>query len=48
MDPLDGTVNFSQAHPFFCVSLALYDGAEPLVGVVHAPRLGETFAAARG
>jgi myo-inositol-1(or 4)-monophosphatase len=48
VDPLDGTVNFSQAHPFFAVSIALYDGATPLVGVVHAPRLGETFAAAAG
>lgn len=48
IDPLDGTVNFSQAHPFFSVSVALYDGPEPLLGVVHAPRLGETFAAARG
>jgi len=48
VDPLDGTVNFSQAHPFFAVSLALYDGPRPLLGVVHAPRLGETFAAAAG
>jgi myo-inositol-1(or 4)-monophosphatase len=48
VDPLDGTVNFSQAHPFFAVSLALYQGNEPLVGVVHAPRLGETYAAAAG
>ncbi len=48
VDPLDGTVNFSQSHPFFAVSIALYDGARPLVGVVHAPALGETFAAGRG
>lgn len=48
VDPIDGTVNFSQSHPFFAVSIALYDGDEPLVGVVHAPRLGETFAAAAG
>lgn len=48
VDPLDGTVNFTQALPFFAVSLALYEGGEPLVGVVHAPRLGETFAAGRG
>jgi myo-inositol-1(or 4)-monophosphatase len=48
VDPLDGTVNFSQAHPFFAVSIALYQGSKPLVGVVHAPRLGETFAAAAG
>jgi myo-inositol-1(or 4)-monophosphatase len=48
VDPLDGTVNFSQAHPFFAVSIALYRGEEPLVGVVHAPRLQETFAARAG
>jgi len=48
VDPLDGTVNFSQAHPFFAVSIALYEGLTPLVAVVHAPRLGETFAAAAG
>ncbi len=48
VDPLDGTVNFSQAHPFFAVSIALYRGPEPLVAVVHAPRLRETFAARAG
>lgn len=48
VDPLDGTVNFSQAHPFFAVSVALYRGPEPLLGVVHAPRLRETFAARAG
>ncbi|MGQ0551909.1 MAG: inositol monophosphatase family protein [Planctomycetota bacterium] len=48
VDPLDGTVNFSHGHPFFAVSLALYDGARPVAGVVHAPRLGETFAMAAG
>ncbi|HZM00599.1 MAG TPA: inositol monophosphatase family protein [Planctomycetota bacterium] len=48
VDPLDGTVNFSQAHPFFAVSIALYEGPVPLAAVVHAPRLNETFAAAAG
>jgi myo-inositol-1(or 4)-monophosphatase len=48
VDPLDGTVNFSQAHPFFAVSIALYDGNQAVAGVVHAPRLGETFSAAAG
>jgi myo-inositol-1(or 4)-monophosphatase len=48
VDPIDGTVNFSQSHPFFAVSLALFDGLTPLVGVVHAPRLQETFAAGAG
>jgi len=48
VDPLDGTVNFSQAHPFFAVSIACYDGPRPVAAVVHAPRLQETFAAAAG
>jgi myo-inositol-1(or 4)-monophosphatase len=48
LDPLDGTVNFVHQLPAFAVSLALYRGREPLVAVVHAPRLGETFVATRG
>jgi myo-inositol-1(or 4)-monophosphatase len=47
LDPLDGTVNFVQGIPMFCVSAGLYLGTEPLVAVVHAPRLGETFTARR-
>ena len=48
LDPLDGTVNFVHGIPMFSVSLALYRGPVPLFGVVHAPRLGETFVGARG
>lgn len=48
LDPLDGTVNFVHGIPAFSVSIALYDGEIPLVGVVHAPKLGETFAARAG
>lgn len=48
VDPLDGTVNFVHGIPSFCVSLGLYDGIEPLFSVVHAPRLRETFVAAKG
>ncbi|MBL8863424.1 MAG: inositol monophosphatase [Planctomycetes bacterium] len=48
LDPLDGTVNFVYGIPLFCVSAGLYLGPEPLVAVVHAPRLGETFVARRG
>ncbi|MBL8858546.1 MAG: inositol monophosphatase [Planctomycetes bacterium] len=48
VDPLDGTVNFVHGIPVFSVSIGLYDGETPLVGVVHAPRLGETFTARRG
>lgn len=48
VDPLDGTVNFVHGLPFFCVSIALYEGKTPLIAVVHAPLLHETFVAAAG
>jgi myo-inositol-1(or 4)-monophosphatase len=47
VDPIDGTTNFAHGHPFFCVSIALYDGAEGLAGVVHAPALGTTWKASK-
>jgi len=43
VDPLDGTTNYAHEHPFFCIAVALVAGREPLLGVIHAPRLGETF-----
>jgi myo-inositol-1(or 4)-monophosphatase len=48
LDPLDGTLNFVHELPAFAVSIGLYRGTTPLVGVVHAPRLRETFAARAG
>ena len=46
VDPLDGTVNYANGIPFFCVSIALVVDGRPVVGVVHDPTRGETFAAA--
>jgi myo-inositol-1(or 4)-monophosphatase len=43
VDPLDGTNNFAQGIPIFCVSVALYEDGRPIVGVVHAPMLGEIY-----
>jgi myo-inositol-1(or 4)-monophosphatase len=40
VDPLDGTTNFVHGHPFWCVSIGLIAGADPLLGVVVAPSLG--------
>ncbi|MFT5284318.1 MAG: myo-inositol-1(or 4)-monophosphatase [Planctomycetota bacterium] len=48
VDPLDGTVNFVHGIPFFCVSMALYIGNQPLAAVVHLPVLRETFSASLG
>jgi len=43
VDPLDGTVNYSRGIDFCCVSVALLDGSEPVLGVVHDFGRGETF-----
>jgi myo-inositol-1(or 4)-monophosphatase len=48
VDPLDGTTNFVHGLPFFAVAIALAHQQQPVVGVVHAPALGETFVASRG
>jgi myo-inositol-1(or 4)-monophosphatase len=48
VDPIDGTTNFAHGHPFFCISLGLWDKGEPVAGVVHAPAMGVTYSAARG
>jgi myo-inositol-1(or 4)-monophosphatase len=50
VDPLDGTTNYVAGLPMFSVSLGcLEDGDRAAVlGVVHAPVFGETFAAVRG
>ncbi|MHC4547138.1 MAG: inositol monophosphatase family protein [Planctomycetota bacterium] len=48
IDPLDGTVNFLHGIPFWCVSLAVVEQDRLVAGVVHAPALRQTFAAAAG
>ena len=48
VDPLDGTVNYANGIPFFCVSIALVVDGRPTVGVVHDPTRLETFAATAG
>jgi myo-inositol-1(or 4)-monophosphatase len=40
IDPLDGTTNFVHGHPFWCVSVGLFVGPRPALGVVVAPTLG--------
>ncbi len=48
VDPLDGTVNFVHGVPHVAVSVALYDGTRPLLGVVLDVFRGEEFVAAAG
>lgn len=45
VDPLDGTVNYANGIPFFCVSIALVEDGRPAVGVIHDPTRDDTFAA---
>jgi myo-inositol-1(or 4)-monophosphatase len=45
IDPLDGTINYANGIPFFCVSIGLVEAGRPVVGVIHDPIRGETFAA---
>jgi myo-inositol-1(or 4)-monophosphatase len=48
VDPLDGTVNYANGIPVFCVSIALVVDGRPAVGAVHDPTRGETYAATVG
>jgi myo-inositol-1(or 4)-monophosphatase len=48
VDPIDGTRAFVIGDPRWCVSVALVVDGRPIAGVVHAPALDETYAAARG
>lgn len=48
VDPLDGTTNFSHGFPQFCVSIALLERGEPVVGVIYEPLRRWTFWAYAG
>jgi myo-inositol-1(or 4)-monophosphatase len=48
IDPLDGTTNFLQGLPVYCVSVACRRGGELLAAVIHDPEGGNVFSATRG
>jgi len=48
VDPLDGTREFLSGNGEYTVNVALVDEGTPVLGVVHAPALERTYAAARG
>src|SRR6185503_1644669 len=47
VDPLDGTVNYANGIPVFCVSIALVVDGVPTAGVILDPTRSEAFAATR-
>jgi myo-inositol-1(or 4)-monophosphatase len=48
IDPLDGTTNYIQGVPVYCVSIALMDNNEPVLGVVYEVGQQECFYAWKG
>jgi myo-inositol-1(or 4)-monophosphatase len=48
VDPIDGTKEFIQGIPEFCISVALVVGDRPVVGVVHNPSTNQTWHALVG
>lgn len=48
LDPLDGTANFSRDIPHWAASVGLAWRNKPVLGVIHAPELGQTLSCIRG
>jgi len=48
IDPLDGTTNYAHGFPWFCVSIAVYEGKKGLAGAIYQPTTGEMFSAVSG
>jgi myo-inositol-1(or 4)-monophosphatase len=48
IDPLDGTRNFANGIPFFCVNIALMHTGDVVLAATHDPIRNETFVAQRG
>ena len=43
VDPLDGSLNFSKSIPMFCISISLWKGLEPLIGIIYDLNRDEIF-----
>ncbi len=48
VDPLDGTKEFIKRNGEFTVNIALIENGSPVLGVVHAPVLAESYTGAAG
>lgn len=48
VDPLDGTTNFIHGIPMYCVSIALMEGNEIVIGVIYEVNSQECFYAWKG
>lgn len=48
VDPIDGTTNFMQDYRCSCISVAICEGDEPILGIVYNPYTDELFSAEKG
>ena len=48
IDPIDGTSNYTCNLPYWCISVALAQGGDPVLGCVDAPILARRYTAVRG
>lgn len=48
IDPIDGTTNYIHGLPLACISLALWQGHKPLIGVVYNPVTKQFYHAVTG
>jgi myo-inositol-1(or 4)-monophosphatase len=48
IDPIDGTINFTNGIPICCVSIGVEKEGEMIMGAVYAPLLNELFFAEKG
>ena len=48
IDPLDGTTNYLQGLPFYCISIACFRAGIPQAAVVYGPERRELFTAVAG
>src|SRR5699024_673972 len=48
IDPLDGTQQFIDRTDQFSVLIALVENHQPVIGIIHAPVLAQTFYAVKG
>lgn len=48
VDPIDGTVNYFYSIPHYCVSIALRERGEIIIGVIYDPSRDELWQVAKG
>jgi myo-inositol-1(or 4)-monophosphatase len=48
VDPIDGTRGFANGHAVWAIAVALVRAGRPIIGIVHAPALKETYVATQG